>query len=60
MSWLPDTVTELGDSCFYNTRFESIDISHVTKIGSSLFSNNTKLKSITFGEGLTEIPSYTI
>ena len=36
--------------------FETIDLSKVTKLGEGAFAYNNNLKTVTLGEGLTEIP----
>ncbi len=54
---LPETITEIGDSAFYNYK-NLIDISlpnGVTSIGASAFNNCKNLTSLTIPEKVTEI-----
>ena len=54
---MPSTIVELGSYCFSNCAFETIDLSHITKLGNGAFNNNKKLKSIDLAEGVQEIPN---
>ena len=53
---IPDSVTSIGDSAFYNTGLTSITIpDSVTSIGDSAFYHCTRLTSVTIPDSVTSI-----
>ncbi|MCD8332108.1 MAG: leucine-rich repeat domain-containing protein, partial [Oscillospiraceae bacterium] len=54
---LPDSVTEIGDNAFtYCWALRSVDLSHVTSIGSSAFRNCIYLENAVWSDTITDIP----
>jgi hypothetical protein len=54
-----NNVETIDDSAFIGSRLETIDLSHVTSIGTRTFYANSKtphLQSVTFGNKITTIP----
>lgn len=58
---IPESVTEIGDNCFYKSGLTSVTIpKNVVKISNNAFRASENLTSVTFEEGssLTDIGSY--
>ena len=54
---IPNTVTEIGNGAFENTRLVSLTIpDSVRTLGTGVFQSITTLTSVTIGNGLTTIP----
>ena len=56
---LPDTITRIGDSAFFDCSFTEISIPNVTYIGNGAFSGCEELKSISIPFGVTAINAST-
>ena len=57
---IPNTVTEIGNGAFENTRLVSLTIpDSVRTLGTGVFQSITTLTSVTIGNGLTTIPENT-